>query len=237
MNNSIIYRIKQTSKALFYGIDWGWNPTHTQSALYSVEGFLNQKKSYPKLESSLASGAMPYLDDPEFVEDMNNVWDLQKMESMYPIGSLGSEYVKFMQNLGYGQLNYNLADHIPPKIKNFLKIGIKNHDLIHLLLGLYENNNGKYNISDYHEWVFLSWTKSLADPKEKGLVNFLLFPTKFKSWITFQSEKYKEAMKLGEKLSKTSKDLNTMWLKPYLSKPIDQVRQELGIVTLSEVIS
>jgi ubiquinone biosynthesis protein Coq4 len=235
MNNSLFYRFKQITKALYYGIDWGWNPTHTQSALYSVEGFLNQKLAYPALENALGNGSLSFLDDLEFVEDMNTKWDLEKMKSQYPDGTLGNEYVKFMRNLGYSQLNYNLADHIPFKIKNFLKIGIKNHDLIHLLFGLYDNNDGKYNITDFHEWVFLSWTQSLADPKEKGLVNFLLLPTKLKSILTFQSSKYKEAMNLGQKLAKTSKDLNTMWLKPYLSKPIEQVRQELGIVTLMMV--
>ncbi len=135
---SVLYRASQLTKSFVYAADWSFNPTHTDSALIAVESFVNQKTRFPKLEESLRvnPGASSFLDDPEFAKDMESDWVLSDFKNKYDIGSLGYEYAVFMQKLGYKQLQFNLANHISPKIQNYIKMGLKNHDLIHLLFGL-----------------------------------------------------------------------------------------------------
>jgi hypothetical protein len=42
--SNFFLQTKNNLQAVLFGLDWGWNPTHTDSALRAVEGFLNTKK-------------------------------------------------------------------------------------------------------------------------------------------------------------------------------------------------
>ena len=132
----------------------------------------------------------------------------------------------------------NFSENIPEQIRSILSLGIRNHDVIHLLFGLYEvKTDGKLNISDYHEWLFLSWTASMVkDSGDRVIVDFLLFPSRIKAFFSFNLTRYNQAMAIGRELAKTSADLNLIWLKPYFGKPIEEVRQLLGIKTMDEVV-
>jgi hypothetical protein len=41
--------LQNSFKIILNTIDWGFNPTHTKSALIAAESFLNAKKSYPRI--------------------------------------------------------------------------------------------------------------------------------------------------------------------------------------------
>lgn len=234
-HNSFFRRANLLAKALFYGADWGWNPTHTTSAITAAECFINQKNTFPNIESKLAKDpeASKIFTSVEFVEDMSKSWNLDELLQKYPVGTLGNEYVLFMKNLGFEPLTMNFSTNIPVTIRNIIGLGIRNHDIIHLLLGLYEvkrdkNNNTKYNITDYHEWVFLRWTEGqVHDKSEKLIISFLLFPSMVKAFCSFRLSEYKQAMAQGQLLASSSKDLNLMWLKPYFNLPIAEVKQLL----------
>ena len=135
--NNIFTRISLIFKALWFGIDWAWNPTYTNSALKAVESFMNQKNSYPNLQVMLDSNPEQKIvfSSPQFIEDMSKNWDFDQLQKKYPQGSLGYEYVGFMNQLGFKPLNMNFSDNIPINISSILKLGIRNHDIIHLLLG------------------------------------------------------------------------------------------------------
>jgi hypothetical protein len=143
-----LYRFSQILKSVIYGFDWALNPTRTKSALMAIEAFMNQKTNYPKLQKILKDNSheVAFLDSKEFQDDMQQNWNLVELKNKHKIGSLGYEYSVFMEQLGYAQLQFELANHIPSKIQNYIKMGIKNHDLVHLLFGLYEEQNGKLDI-------------------------------------------------------------------------------------------
>ena len=238
--NNIFTRVKLILQSLFWAFDWGWNPTHTNSALKAVESFMNQKNSYPNLQAMLDSNPEQKIvfSSSQFIEDISNNWDFDQLQKEYSQGSLGYEYVDFMNQLGFKPLNMNFSDNIPSSISSILKLGIRNHDIIHLLLGLYQSrDDGKLDITDYHEWIFLSWTVNMVkDSSDRGIVNLLLFPSRIKALLTFDYSRYNQAMRIGSQLARTSVDLNLTWLTPYFDKPIELVRQELGIITMNEVL-
>jgi hypothetical protein len=103
-------------------------------------------------------------------------WDFDKFLEDYKPATLGYEYASFMKRLGYESLHFVLADHIPELIRNIFKMGVRNHDVVHFLLGLYDNDNGKLIITDYHEWVFLGLTNAQVGKSEK-IVNLFLLPS------------------------------------------------------------
>ena len=105
-------------------------------------------------------------------------------------------------------------------------------------MGLYQSrDDGKLDITDYHEWIFLSWTVNIVkDSSDRAIVNLLLFPSRIKAFLTFDYSRYNQAMRIGRELARTSVDLNLTWLTPYFSKSIELVRQELGIITMNEVL-
>ena len=94
-------RTKLISKSLWFGIDWAWNPTHTNSAILAVESFLNQKNDYPNLQALLDSNpeTSKVFSSPEFTADMSQTWDFDNLVAEYPQGSLAVEYVEFMKKL------------------------------------------------------------------------------------------------------------------------------------------
>lgn len=238
--NSIFTRIKLIFKAFWFGIDWAWNPTHTYSAIIAVESFINQKNNYPNLQIMLDTNPKmsKTFSSLEFIEDMSKNWNFSKLRVEYSEGSLAVEYVKFMERLNFEPLDMNFSLNIPQEIQSILKLGIRNHDIIHLLFGLYQSNSdGKLDITDYHEWIFLSWTASMVrDFGDRLILDFLLFPSRIKAFLTFNSNHYNEAIAIGQELAKTSADLNLTWLKPYFGESIESVRQKLGIKTLDEVL-
>ena len=238
--NNIFTRISLISKALWFGVDWAWNPTHTNSALKAVEFFMNQKNSYPNLQVMLDSNPEQKIvfSSSQFIEDMSKNWNFDQLQKQYLQGSLGYEYVDFMNQLGFKPLNMNFSDNIPSSISSILKLGIRNHDIIHLLFGLYQSrDDGKLDITDYHEWIFLSWTVNMVkDSSDRAIVNLLLFPSRIKAFLIFDYSRYNQAMRIGSQLARTSVDLNLTWLTPYFSKSIELVRQELGIITMKQVL-
>ena len=163
---------------------------------------------------------------------MQKDWNIQEFKIKYLPGTLGYEYALFMENLGFSPLEFNLAKHIPDKMQNFIKLGVKNYDLVHLLFGLYDIKKGSYKIIVFHEWIFIHWEISHANSKENGLLKLLTFPLKFIAFITFKNCDYSQAQKLGQQLAQNSADLNTIFLNPYFDMNIDDVRQKFGIQTL-----
>jgi hypothetical protein len=130
----------------------------------------------------------------------------------------------------------NLSEKIPSVIRNILKLGVRNHDLVHFLFELYDtDNDGKLKITDYHEWVFLFYTIGNVAKDQKFLPSILLFPSFIKAILTGRIESYNKAKKIGTEMS-IAENLNLIWLKPCFDKSIQQVRQELGIKTLSETL-
>jgi ubiquinone biosynthesis protein Coq4 len=224
-------------KAIAYGIDWGFNPTHTQSAIRAAELYINQKTNYPQIEAQIKKNpeSLNQFQSVEFEQDMECSWDLKLFQSIYPKNSLGFEYSIFMEKLGYDTLQMNLSDKIPKTIRNILNLGVRNHDLVHFLFQLYDtDSNGKLKITDYHEWVFLFYTIGNVAKDQKFLPSILLFPSLIKATLTGRLKSYNKAKKIGTEMS-SAENLNLMWLKPYFDMPVEQVRQELRIKTLSQV--
>jgi hypothetical protein len=225
-------------KAICYGIDWGFNPTHTQSAIRAAEIYLNQKIKYPQIEAQIQKDpeSLKQYQSAEFEADMNTNWDLKSFQSIYPAGSLAFEYSVFMQKLGYDTLQMNLSEKIPPVVRNILKLGVRNHDLVHFLFELYDtDDDGMLEITDYHEWIFLYYTMGAVSERQNIIPKMLLFPSFIKAIFTGRLGLYRKAKRIGTLMS-SAENLNLMWLKPYFDKPVQQVRQELGIKTLSEAL-
>jgi hypothetical protein len=225
-------------KAISYGIDWGFNPTHTQSAIRAAEIYLNQKTKYPQIEAQIKKDpeSLKQYQSTEFENDMNTNWDLKSFQSIYPQGTLAFEYSVFMEKLGYDTLQMNLSEKIPSMIRNILKLGVRNHDLVHFLFELYDtDDDGKLKITDYHEWVFLFYTIGSVVKDQKFLPSILLFPSLIKATLTGRLGLYNKAKKIGTEMT-TAENLNLMWLKPYFDMPVEQVRQELRMRTLGEII-
>jgi ubiquinone biosynthesis protein Coq4 len=219
-------------------IDWGINPTHTNSALVAAQSFLNAKKSYPRIMNMFEAHPeiKVELESAEFEQDMSQDWDFDKFLVDYKPGTLGYEYASFMKSLNYESLHFDLADHIPPLIKNIFKMGVRNHDVVHFLLGLYDNDNGKLGIRDYHEWVFLGWTNAQVGKSER-IVDLFLLPSRIKSFITLRKSEFDQSQKLGKIMTKNSKDLNQIWLKPYFHLSVDEARKQLGVITMEEALN
>jgi ubiquinone biosynthesis protein Coq4 len=230
-------RLKNTTKIIINTIDWGFNPTHTKSALVAAESFLNAKKSYPRIMAMFDAHPeiKAELESNEFAQDMAQDWDFDKFLEDYKPATLGYEYATFMKQLGYESLYFDLADHIPELIRNIFKMGVRNHDVVHFLLGLYDNDNGKLNITDYHEWVFLGWTNAQVGKSEK-IVSLFLLPSKIKSFLTFRKSEFDQSQKLGEIMAKNSKDLNQIWLKPYFDMSVNDARKALGVITIDDAM-
>ena len=151
------YRIFQTLKAVYYSLIWSWNPTNTNAAIKSLQAFLNQKKSFPILKEATEINGN-FLSNPDFVQDMESEYDFVKMKNKYAKGSLGYEYAVFMETLDFKPLQMQLDSHIPKEIQNYLKMGVKNHDMIHFLFELYDKKEKRLEIRDFHEWIFLYWS-------------------------------------------------------------------------------
>jgi ubiquinone biosynthesis protein Coq4 len=234
---SFLSQIPKAFRILFYAIDWGFNPTHTNSALIAAESFLNAKKSYPRIMDMFDAHPeiKAELESEEFAKDMAQDWDFDKFLIEYKPGTLGYEYATFMKTLNYQTLHFNLGDHIPELIRNIFKMGVRNHDVVHFLLGLYDNNNGKLGITDFHEWVFLGWTNAQVGKAEK-IVDLFLLPSKIKSFLTFRKSEFDKSQKLGAIMAKNSKDLNQIWLKPYFSMSVEEARKALSVITLDEAL-
>ena len=228
----------ETTKAIFFGLDWGFNPTHTQSAIRAAEIFLSGQKNHPGIdkiinESFNESNGFAW---NEFQRDMDTPWDLQKFLIDYPKDSVGYEYAIFMNKLGYGTLSMNLAASVSPKVRSIIGLGVRNHDLVHFLFDLYDTDkDGKLSINDYHEWVFLFYTLGVVGQESATLPKILLIPSQIKAFVTFRYSEFQKAKKIGNTLS-SAQNLNLMWLKPYFHKSVEQVRVELGIKTLDEVV-
>jgi ubiquinone biosynthesis protein Coq4 len=233
--SNIFIQTKNVLNIVGHAIDWGMNPTHTKSALIAAESFLNAKKSYPRIMDMFDAHPeiKAELESPEFAQDMSQDWNFDKFLVDYKPGTLGYEYASFMKSLNYESLHFDLADHIPSLIKNIFKMGVRNHDVVHFLLGLYDNDNGKLGIRDYHEWVFLGWTNAQVGKSER-IVDLFLLPSKVKSFLTFRKSEFDKSQKLGTIMAKKSKDLNQIWLKPYFDLPVDDARKQLGVITVSE---
>ena len=237
MKNNLATRIYKIGKAIVYALDWGWNPTHTQSAINSAELYLSQKTNFPQIEAMLAKNPKlaEHFNSPKFEQDMSQDWDLNTFLEEYNPGSLGYEYAIFINKLGFEVLSMNISESIPTKVRNILKLGIKNHDVIHFLFHLYDQDyQGNVTINDYHEWVFLFYTLGSVSGSQKFLPNILLFPSLIKAFFSFRLSEYFKAKKIGTIMS-SAQNLNLMWLKPYFAKTVDVVRQELGIQTLQQL--
>jgi ubiquinone biosynthesis protein Coq4 len=234
-------KIQKFTVMLYYSIDWGWNPTHTESALRAVELFLNSKKSYPRITKMFDENPelKKEFESEEFSGDMSNQWDLNKLRKEYPVGTLGYEYADFMTRLGFHQLDFNLEPHVPKVVQNIFRLGVKNHDIVHLLFGLYDDVDGKLGIRDFHEYVFLSWViesaKKEIENVDVSIAKFLLLPARIKSFLTLESSEFHQALKLGKELSKTSHNLNQIWLKKDFGMSVAQVREKYGVRTLGEI--
>ena len=237
MKNNLATRIFTIGKAIFYALDWGWNPTHTQSAINSAELYLSQKTKFPQIEAMLAKNPKlaEQFNSSEFEQDISHDWDLKLFLKEYNSGSLGCEYAIFINKLGFEILNMNISESIPAKVRNILKLGIKNHDVIHFLFQLYDiDDQGNLAINDYHEWVFLFYALGSVSGSQKFLPNILLFPSLIKAFFSFRLSEYFKAKKIGTTMS-SAKNLNLIWLKPYFAKTVEDVRQELGIQTLQQL--
>jgi ubiquinone biosynthesis protein Coq4 len=228
-----------TTKAIFYGLDWGFNPTKTQSAIRAAEIFLSNQKDHSTIQKLIDNNfkeSDTFAWD-EFQRDMTNDWDLELFLQEYPQDSLGYEFAVFMKNLGYKTLKLNLSDNVPVEVRSVIDLSVRNHDVIHLLFGLYNtSSDGKLSIDDYHEWIFLFYTLlTIPSSKSTVLINFLLFPSQIKAFFTFRYSDFQKARKIGAAMS-VAQNVNQTWLKPYLAQPIEQVRKELGIITLAEIV-
>ncbi len=231
-------RFTLITQAFFYGLDWGFNPTHTQSAIRAAEIYLNQKTEYPQINAMIAKSPelLEEYNSAEFINDMAQSWDLNSFQKTYSQDTLGHEYSVFMQKLGFKPLSMNLSDSIPTMIRNILKLGVRNHDIVHFLFGLYDTDkDNKLVINDYHEWIFLFYTMGAVTKEQKVLPRLLLFPSLIKAFFTFRYSQFQKAKKIGTIMS-SAQNLNLMWLKPYFHKSVKQVRAELGIKTLDYVV-
>jgi hypothetical protein len=87
------FRIYSFLKAIGYGIDWGFNPTHIQSTIRVAELYINQKTSYPQIEAQIKKNheSQKQFQSVEFEQDMKSSWDLKSFQSVYPKNSLGFE--------------------------------------------------------------------------------------------------------------------------------------------------
>ncbi len=230
-------KIYKIGKAVLYALDWGWNPTHTQSAINSAELYLSQKTKFPQIEAMLTKNPKlaEQFNSLEFEKDMSQDWDMNVFLKTYNPESLGYEYAIFIKKLGFEVLNMNISESIPAKVRNILKLGIKNHDVIYFLFHLYKKDDqGKITINDYHEWVFLFYTLGSVSGSQKFIPNILLFPSLVKAFFSFRFSEYFKAKKIGTIMS-SAQNLNLIWLKPYFAKKVDEVMQELGIKTLKQL--
>jgi ubiquinone biosynthesis protein Coq4 len=234
MNLSFLQRIKCVVLALYYGMRWAWNPLDTMSAIKAVELYFSQKISFPKIKTLLQDKNSVF-NSKEFCDDMQTPYDLTKIQEQYLPGTLGFEYAKFMNELGFSPLKVDIPSTLPSHLANQLRLGFANHDMYHLLYGLYEVKNNKPNIQVFHEWVFLAITinQSLENPL---VAKFLLYPGFIKSFLTFDLSNYNRAKSIGKTLAQSPTDLNHTWLRPLFDKPIEQVRQELGIKTIPQAL-
>jgi ubiquinone biosynthesis protein Coq4 len=220
---------KQFVKTFYYAMDWAWNPTHTASGIIAISGFMNQKNSFPKIDKILSNPALKaQFESQEFKDDLTNEWNLDTFLQQFSQGSLGFEYATFMKKLGFTSLKVQLSDKIPTHIQNHIKLAFKNHDLVHLLYKLYDENPTK--IRDYHEWIFLFILFGQSEKQNMWLANLLFLPSRIKAILQGRGREFEMARTEGMRLSKSHLDLNHFWFKPYFYKPIDQVRQELGIL-------
>jgi ubiquinone biosynthesis protein Coq4 len=123
MQNTID-KLIQLSQMAYYSTDWGFNPTHTESAIKALEIFLNSKKDYPRIKEMFERNPelKRQFESQEFVEDMSLNWDLEKLKTNYSAGTLGYEYAVFMQKLGFEPLSIKLSEHIPTLIQNLFRL-------------------------------------------------------------------------------------------------------------------
>jgi ubiquinone biosynthesis protein Coq4 len=236
MQNTID-KLIQLSQMAYYSTDWGFNPTHTESAIKALEIFLNSKKDYPRIKEMFERNPelKRQFESQEFVEDMSLNWDLEKLKTNYSAGTLGYEYAVFMQKLGFEPLSIKLSEHIPTLIQNLFRLSVRNHDLIHFLFGLYDINNEELSIVDFHEWIFLVWANEVGAERQK-VVDLLLLPSRFKSQFSRDKRDFKLAEKIGKELAKTSHDINLIWMKPNFGLQIQEVRDKFGIKTMQDIL-
>jgi hypothetical protein len=210
-----------------------WDLRRLDLTLKAVEIAMNNDIGVKSaLEQIKKQNILQTLEDPQNQEELKKVWKWNDFVNNYPENSLGNDFGKFMINLGFGNIIINFDKSVPELLCNSFRLGAKNHDFIHLLLGLYDYENGKYSISEFHEWVFLAYT--MCYQKDNFMIRMFDLPIKLKAFIKGEYHIFQKAKFLGTKLAKCPIDLNSHWLIPYFDKPIEQVRQELGIVTLSE---
>jgi ubiquinone biosynthesis protein Coq4 len=171
--------MKKYLNAIFYGIRWGWNPTKTKLAIKLVETFFNESSiKTNQMLSQKFEMQQPLLAEQfklaSFKVDISTHYDLESLRN-YPDYSLGKEYYLFMQKLGYQPLDFNITENTCYLSKAVVSLAIKNHDLIHLLYRLYDSDReGKYHITEFHEYMFLAITSIQQD--EKHIVPFIINP-------------------------------------------------------------
>ena len=234
-----VSKLLNLCKAIFYALDWGFNPTHTKSAIQAAEIYLNNKTKYPQIEAMMNKNPEIYnqLNSPEFADDMSKPWNITTFKQTYGKGTLGYDYAIFMEQLGFEALGFNLSDTIPVNIRNILNLGVRNHDLVHFLFGLYDaDSQGNLVISDFHEWIFLFYTTGTVASGQKFLPNILLFPSFLKALFTGNRKRFFEARTIGAKMSGAA-NLNLMWLKPYFNSPKEEVMNLLRVQTMSAIIA
>jgi ubiquinone biosynthesis protein Coq4 len=236
MQNTID-KLIQLPKMVYYSADWGFNPTHTESAIKALEIFLNSKKDYPRIKEMFNKNPelKTQFESQGFVDDMSQNWDLEGLKSQYPAGTLGHEYAVFMQKLGFEPLSINLNENIPPLIQNLFRLSVRNHDLIHFLFGLYDFESEKLSIVDFHEWVFLVWANEVGSERQK-VVDLLLMPSRLKSKFSNEKRNFTLAEKIGKGLAKTSDDINLIWMKPNFGMQIQEVRDKFGIKNMQNIL-
>lgn len=142
-------------REIVHAVNCAWNPTNTNSAIIAITGYLNQGTNFPTIEKLLQNPILKAQSDSlEFKADLAKVHNLREMIRIYPKGSLGFEYATFMATMKFEPLQVNLSHKIPLNIQNYLKLAFRNHDLVHLLYKLYDQN--PLNITD----IFIYFYKS-----------------------------------------------------------------------------
>jgi ubiquinone biosynthesis protein Coq4 len=226
--------MKRILLTLIYGLQWGWNPTDTAIAIKMVETFFNGALDREnlilseKMRRMYSSTLDKEFENHHFHSDLNTEYDL-KMLSGYPDESLGKEYYLFMTNLGYEPLHFKIKNTHKYLSQALVSLAAKNHDLIHLLYGLYDiTPQGKYVITDSHEYSFLAMTAS-QQPEKHIVPLIMLFVPRIKAFLSGKYDEFGIAIKKGKRMGQFSADLNMTWLTPYLKEDITEVRRRFNI--------